>query len=67
MVLLRIAQIYAKKYSIINDYERLVKMKKAKIICNPSSGRQLIQRRIDHLIISFVNVGYTVSKYNRQN
>lgn len=66
MVLLRIVQIYVKEYLIINSYERLIKMKKAKIICNPSSGRQLIQRRLDHLIISLVNEGYTVAKFNTQ-
>jgi diacylglycerol kinase (ATP) len=39
-------------------------MKNAKIICNPSSGRQIIQRKIDYLISLLINEGYTVSKFN---
>ena len=39
-------------------------MKKVKIIFNPSSGRQLMQRRLDYLVNLLVNGGYTVSKFN---
>lgn len=41
-------------------------MKNAKIICNPSSGRQIIQRKIDYLISLLINEGYTVSKFNTE-
>lgn len=39
-------------------------MEKAKIIFNPSSGRQLMQRKIDYLANLLINEGYTVSKFN---
>lgn len=38
-------------------------MKKIKVIYNPSSGRQVIQRRIDEIIISLLDLGYIVGKY----
>lgn len=38
-------------------------MKKIKIICNPSSGRQLIQRRIDSICKLLIDGGYTISKF----
>lgn len=41
-------------------------MKRAKIICNPSSGRQIIQRRVDYLISLLLDEGYTVGKFNTQ-
>ena len=41
-------------------------MHKAKIIFNPSSGRQLMQRRIDYLINLLVNDGYIVQKFDTQ-
>ncbi len=41
-------------------------MKKVKIIFNPSSGRQLMQRRLDYLVNLLVNGGYTVSKFDTQ-
>ena len=41
-------------------------MKKVKIIFNPSSGRQLMQRRLDYLVNLLVNGGYTVGKFNTQ-
>ena len=37
-------------------------MKKVKIICNPSSGRQLIQRRVDSICKLLIDGGYTISK-----
>lgn len=39
-------------------------MEKAKIICNPSSGRQVIQRRVDYLTNLLLDSGYTVNKFN---
>ena len=39
-------------------------MKKAKIICNPSSGRQTIQRKVDYLCNLLINDGYVVGKFN---
>lgn len=39
-------------------------MQKAKIIFNPSSGRQLMQRRLDYLINLLVNKGYMVQKFD---
>lgn len=41
-------------------------MKKAKIICNPSSGRQLIQKRVDSLANLLLDEGYTVGKFNTE-
>lgn len=41
-------------------------VKRAKIICNPSSGRQIIQRRVDYLISLLLDEGYTVGKFNTQ-
>lgn len=41
-------------------------MEKAKIICNPSSGRQIIQKRVDHLANLLLESGYTVNKFNTQ-
>ncbi len=38
-------------------------MKKVKIICNPSSGRQIIQRKIDYICKMLIDYGYTVSKF----
>jgi len=38
-------------------------MEKVKIICNPSSGRQMIQRRVDSICKLLINDGYTVSKF----
>ena len=35
-------------------------MEKVKVICNPSSGRQIIQRRIDYLCNLLINDGYIV-------
>ena len=37
-------------------------MKKVKIICNPSSGRQLMQRRIDSICELLIDEGYTIGK-----
>ncbi len=42
-------------------------MNKVKVICNPSSGRQMIQRRINYLISLLINEGYTVAKFNTKN
>jgi diacylglycerol kinase (ATP) len=39
-------------------------VKKAKVICNPSSGRQMIQRRVDYLCNLLINEGYIVGKFN---
>ncbi|NMB08261.1 MAG: YegS/Rv2252/BmrU family lipid kinase [Tissierellia bacterium] len=41
-------------------------MKRAKIICNPSSGRQIIQKRVDYLTNLLLDEGYIVSKFNTQ-
>lgn len=41
-------------------------MKKAKIICNPSSGRQMIQRKLDYLCNLLINDGYIVAKFNTE-
>jgi len=38
-------------------------VKKVKIICNPSSGRQLMQRRVDAICKILVDEGYTISKF----
>lgn len=38
-------------------------MKKIKIIYNPSSGRQQIERRLDRLIMLLIDDGYTVNKF----
>ncbi|WP_130806469.1 diacylglycerol/lipid kinase family protein [Senegalia massiliensis] len=38
-------------------------MKKIKVIYNPSSGRQMVQRRIDEIIINLLDRGYIVGKY----
>ena len=38
-------------------------MKKVKIICNPSSGRQIIQRRIDSICKLLIDEGYTIGKF----
>lgn len=38
-------------------------MKKIKFIYNPSSGRQLIQRKMDDIILSLLNKGYIIGKY----
>lgn len=43
--------------------ERLVFMKKIKIISNPSSGRQSIDRRLDRLSKILLNDGYTINKF----
>ncbi|MCF6461883.1 diacylglycerol/lipid kinase family protein [Clostridium sp. Cult1] len=39
-------------------------MEKVKVICNPSSGRQNIQRRVDYLCNLLINDGYVVGKFN---
>lgn len=39
-------------------------MKKVKIICNPSSGRQIIQRRLDSICKLLIDDGYTISKFS---
>ena len=39
-------------------------MEKVKVICNPSSGRQNIQRRVDYLCNLLINDGYIVGKFN---
>lgn len=39
-------------------------MKKIKIINNPSSGRQVIQRKLDYLINKLLDNGYIVGKFN---
>ncbi|GFN36223.1 diacylglycerol/lipid kinase family protein [Tepidimicrobium xylanilyticum] len=39
-------------------------MEKVKIICNPSSGRQIIQKRVDYLCNLLINDGYVVGKFN---
>lgn len=41
-------------------------MRKAKIICNPSSGRQIIQKRVDYLINLLLNEGYIVGRFNTE-
>ncbi|HLR35896.1 MAG TPA: YegS/Rv2252/BmrU family lipid kinase [Tissierellales bacterium] len=38
-------------------------MKKIKIICNPSSGRQLIQRKVEHISKMLLDSGYTINKF----
>lgn len=39
-------------------------MQRAKIICNPSSGRQIVQKKVDYLCNLLINEGYIVGKYN---
>lgn len=39
-------------------------MQRVKIICNPSSGRQIIQKRVDSLCNLLINDGYVVGKFN---
>ena len=39
-------------------------MRKVKVICNPSSGRQNTQRKVDQLCSMLINEGYIVGKYN---
>ncbi len=39
-------------------------MKKVKVICNPSSGRQNAQRKIEQLCSMLINEGYIVGKFN---
>jgi diacylglycerol kinase (ATP) len=39
-------------------------MKKVKIICNPSSGRQNAQKKIDRLCSKLIDEGYIVGKFN---
>lgn len=41
-------------------------MKKVKIIYNPSSGRQTIERRLDRLCKMLLDDGYTISKFITQ-
>ena len=41
-------------------------MQRVKIICNPSSGRQLIQKRIDSLCSLLINNGYVVGKFDTE-
>ncbi len=41
-------------------------MEKVKIICNPSSGRQVVQRRVDYLTNLLLDSGYIISKFNTQ-
>lgn len=38
-------------------------MNKIKIICNPSSGRQLIQRKVDFISKMLLDAGYTINKF----
>lgn len=38
-------------------------MKKIKVIYNPSSGRQIIQKRIDNIILKLIDKGYTLNKF----
>lgn len=38
-------------------------MKKIKVIYNPSSGRQVIQRRIDSIVLNLLDKGYIVGKF----
>ncbi len=39
-------------------------MRKVKVICNPSSGWQNTQRKVDQLCSMLINEGYIVGKYN---
>lgn len=39
-------------------------MKNIKIICNPSSGRQMAEKRLDRLVKLLVDDGYTINKFN---
>lgn len=39
-------------------------MQKVKVICNPSSGRQIMQKKVDFLCNSLINEGYIVGKFN---
>ncbi|MBZ2174105.1 YegS/Rv2252/BmrU family lipid kinase [Schnuerera sp. xch1] len=41
-------------------------MRRVKIIYNPSSGRQITQRRIDYLCNLLINEGYIVGKFNTE-
>lgn len=41
-------------------------MEKVKVICNPSSGRQIVQKRVDYLCNLLINDGYVVGKFNTQ-
>ena len=41
-------------------------MEKVKVICNPSSGRQIVQKRVDYLCNLLINDGYVVGKFNAQ-
>ncbi len=38
-------------------------MRKIKIIYNPSSGRQAVERRLDRLIKLLIDDGYTIQKF----
>ncbi|MBS4537216.1 diacylglycerol kinase family lipid kinase [Clostridium sp. D2Q-11] len=38
-------------------------MKRIKVIYNPSSGRQMIQKRMDDIIMKLLDKGYIISKY----
>lgn len=41
-------------------------MKKIKIIFNPSSGRQMVERKLDRLITMLLDDGYTINKFFTQ-
>lgn len=41
-------------------------MQRVKVICNPSSGRQIVQKRIDSLCNLLINNGYIVGKFNTE-
>lgn len=41
-------------------------MKKVKIINNPSSGRQMVQTKLNQIVLLLIEKGYTVSKFNTE-
>lgn len=41
-------------------------MKKIKVIVNPSSGREVIQKRLDYLCNRLLDEGYIIGKYNTE-
>lgn len=47
-----------------NNIGKVDKMQRVKIICNPSSGRQIMQKKVDSLCNLFINNDYIVGKFN---
>lgn len=47
-----------------NNTGKVDKMQRVKIICNPSSGRQIMQKKVDSLCNLLINDGYIVGRFN---